>query len=81
MIEANPALAIERLFPETSRVRVLTEDEICRFWAFLEAARAKAGAGLAPGREEGERPVNGLSPSAAVALQLYLLTPRRAARC
>ena len=78
LIEANPALAIERLFPENSRERVLTEDEIRRFWAFLEAARANAGAGLAPGREEGERPVNGLSPSAAVALQLCLLTLQRA---
>jgi hypothetical protein len=40
LIEANPALAIERLFPEISRERVLTQDEIRKFWAFLEAARS-----------------------------------------
>lgn len=78
LIEANPALAIERLFPEISRDRVLNEDEIRKFWAFLEAARANAGAGLAPGQEEGERPVNGLSPPVATALQLCLLTLQRA---
>lgn len=78
LIEANPALAIEQLFPEHSRERVLTEEEIARFWAFLEAARANAGLGLAPGQEEGERPINGLSWSAATALQLCLLTLQRA---
>lgn len=78
LIQANPALAIERVFPEHSRERVLTENEIARFWAFLEAARANAGLGLAPGQEEGERPVNGLSWSAATALQLCLLTLQRA---
>lgn len=78
LIQANPALAIERVFPEHSRERVLTEDEIARFWAFLEAARANAGLGLAPGQEEGERPINGLSWSAATALQVCLLTLQRA---
>ncbi len=78
LIEANPALAIERLFPENSRERVLTENEIRKFWAFLEAGRGNAGAGLAAGQEEGQRPVNGLSPAAAIALQLCLLTLQRA---
>lgn len=78
LIGANPALAIERLFPENSRERVLTEDEIRRLWAFLESARANAGAGLVAGQVEGERPVNGLSPSVATAFQLCLVTLQRA---
>lgn len=78
LIEANPALAIERVFPETSRERVLSEDEIRTLWAFLEAARANAGAGIASGHIQGERPINGLSPSVATALQLCLLTLQRA---
>ena len=78
LIEANPALGIERLFPETSRERVLSEEEIRTFWAFLEAARGNAGAGLAPGQVQGERPVNGLSAPLAIALQLCLLTLQRA---
>jgi integrase len=78
LIEANPALAIDRLFPENSRERVLTPHEIRKLWAFLEAARANAGVGLAPGQKEGERPVNGLSWSAATALQLCLSTLQRA---
>lgn len=78
LIEANPALAIERLFPENSRERVLNEDEIRTFWAFLEAARANAGVGLSAGQIEGERPVNCLSAPVAIALQLCLLTLQRA---
>jgi len=78
LIEANPALGIERLFAETSRERVLSEDEIRKLWAFLEAARANAGTGLAPGQVEGERPVNGPSPAVATALQLCLITLQRA---
>jgi integrase len=78
LIEANPALGIEQLFKETSRERVLNENEIRKLWAFLEAARANAGAGLAPGQEAGERPVNGLSAGVATALQLCLITLQRA---
>ena len=78
LIEANPALAIERVFPETSRERVLTEDEIRKLWAFLEAARANAGVGLKAGQAQGERPINGLSAPVATALQLCLLTLQRA---
>jgi integrase len=78
LIEANPALGIEQLFKETSRERVLNEDEIRMLWAFLEAARANAGAGLAPGQEAGERPINGMSANVATALQVCLITLQRA---
>lgn len=78
LIEANPALGIERMFPEISRERVLTEDEIRTLWAFLEAARANKGLGLAPGQKVGERAINGVSPAVATALQLCLITLQRA---
>jgi hypothetical protein len=51
LIEANPALGIEQLFKETSRERVLTEDEIRKLWAFVEAARANAGWAWCPARK------------------------------
>jgi integrase len=78
LIDANPALAIDRLFPEVSRDRVLTETDIRKFWAFLEAARRNEGLGLQPGEEAGERPINLVSPGAAIALELCLLTLQRA---
>jgi integrase len=78
LIEANPALGIERMFPEISRERVLTEGEIRTLWAFLEAARANKGLGLAPGQKAGERAINGVSPAVATALQLCRITLQRA---
>lgn len=78
LIEANPALGIDRMFQERSRERVLTEEEIRTLWAFLEAARANKGLGLAPGQKAGERAINGVSPAVATALQLCLITLQRA---
>ena len=78
LIDANPALGIERVFPETSRERVLTEDELAKLWAWLEAARANRGLGLAPGQPAGQRPINGVSYVTATALQLCILTLQRA---
>lgn len=77
LIGANPALGIERMFPEVSRERILNESEIRKLWSFLEAARANSGQGLAPGQRLGERPVNIVSPAVATALQLCLLTLQR----
>jgi len=77
LIGANPALGIERMFPEVSRDRILNENEIRKLWSFLEAARANGGEGLAPGQRVGERPVNIVSPAVATALQLCLLTLQR----
>ena len=77
LIGANPALGIERMFPEVSRDRILNESEIRKLWSFLEAARANSGEGLAPGQRLGERPVNIVSPAVATALQLCLLTLQR----
>ena len=77
LIGANPALGIERMFPEVSRERILNESEIRTLWAFLEAARANSGEGLVPGQRLGERPVNIVSPAVATALQLCLLTLQR----
>jgi len=77
LIGANPALGIERMFPELSRDRILNESEIRKLWSFLEAARANSGEGLAPGQRPGERPVNIVSPAVATALQLCLLTLQR----
>jgi integrase len=78
LIEYNPAAGIDRIFPEISRERVLATTEIRALWGFLERARANAGEGLAPGRRAGERPVNGVSPGVALALQLCLVTLQRA---
>ena len=78
LIGANPALNIERLFPEVSRERVLNAEEIRAVWAFLDAARAGSGFGLAPGQTQGQRPVIIISPTVATALQLCLLTLQRA---
>ena len=77
LIGANPALGIERMFPEVSRERILNESEMRKLWSFLEAARANSGEGLAPGQRLGERPVNIVSPAVATALQLCLLTLQR----
>ncbi|MFZ4120719.1 MAG: tyrosine-type recombinase/integrase [Caulobacterales bacterium] len=78
LIAANPALGIERVFPEASRERVLSEEELRKLWAFLEAARGNLGQALLPGTPKGQRPVNGLSWQAATALQLCLITLQRA---
>jgi len=78
LIAANPALGIERVFPEASRERVLNEEELHKLWAFWDAARTNQGLGLAPGQRQGERAVNGLSWPAATALQLCLITLQRA---
>lgn len=78
LIDANPALAIERLFPENSRDRVLNDAEMRKLWAFWQAAKRNEGKGLKAGREEGQRPINVVSPGAAIALELCLLTLQRA---
>lgn len=78
LIDANPALAIDRVFPENSRDRVLNEDEIRKLWAFLEAAQRNEGLGLREDQEEGQRKINAISPSVAIALELCLLTLQRA---
>jgi len=78
LIEANPALAIERLFPAPTRDRVLNDSEMRRLWRFWEAARLGEGKGLLRNETPRQRPVNGLSPSLALALQLCLLTLQRA---
>lgn len=77
LINANPALGIERMFPEVSRERILNESEIRTLWAFLEAARANRGERLASGPGQGERSGNVVSPAVATALQLCLLTLQR----
>lgn len=78
LIEANPALAIERIFPEKSRERILNDSELRKLWRFWEGARANEGKALPKGEEQGQRPVNGLSPGLAIGLQLCLLTLQRA---
>ncbi|MBU6408170.1 MAG: site-specific integrase [Alphaproteobacteria bacterium] len=78
LIAANPALGIERVFPEVSRERVLNEEELRKLWAFWDAARTNQGLGLGPGQRQGERAVNGLSWPSATALQLCLITLQRA---
>lgn len=78
LIDANPALAIERVFAETSRERVLSEDEIRRVWVFLEAAQRDEGVGRVKGQEEGQRKINAMSPGTALALELCVLTLQRA---
>jgi integrase len=78
LIEANPALAIDRVFQEKSRDRVLSETEIQRLWSFLEAARRSEGTGILKDEAQGERAINGLSAPTAIALELCLLTLQRA---
>lgn len=78
LIDANPALAIDRVFPETSRERVLNETEIVKLWAFLEAAQRNEGLALAEDQKEGQRKINAISKGSAIALELCLLTLQRA---
>lgn len=78
LIDANPALAIERLFPENSRDRILNEGELRKLWAFWQAAKRNQGKGRKADQEEGQRPINVVSPGAAIALELCLLTLQRA---
>jgi len=73
LIEANPALGIERMFPEVSRERVLNAAEIRTLWAFLEAARTNRGEGMVGGK----RGVRIVTSPIATALQLCLLTLQR----
>jgi integrase len=78
LIDANPALGIDRVFPEQSRDRVLNDDELRKLWSFLEAAQRNEGLGLREDQEEGQRKINVVSPGAAIALELCLLTLQRA---
>lgn len=63
LIEANPALSVQRVFPEGSRDRVLSPRELAMVWDHLERTR------------KGE--AEGMTPSSAIALQLCLLTLQR----
>lgn len=78
LIDANPALAIERLFPEISRDRILNAEELKKLWAFWQAAKRNEGKGLQTGAEEGQRKINVVSPGGALALELCLITLQRA---
>lgn len=77
LIEANPALGIERVFQEVSRERVLNEAEIRTLWAFLEAARGNPPEALSNGVRQGKRVPKIVTPMVATALQLCLLTLQR----
>ncbi len=63
LIEANPALSVQRVFPEGSRDRVLSARELIAVWDHLERVRRGEAAGV--------------SPRVAIALQLCLLTLQR----
>lgn len=63
LTEANPALSVQRVFPEGSRDRVLSPSELTAVWNHLEHVRKGEAAGL--------------SPLTAIALQLCLLTLQR----
>ena len=74
-IDANPAARVRPPAPETSRERVLTDDELRRIWRLLERRRT-TGERPAPGRKAATdvRPV---SPVVADVIKLRLLTAQR----
>jgi integrase len=79
-IEANPAARVKRPSPEVSRERVLTDEEIRRFWSVLSrfpttAERAAPGRNRARGTKEA--PLCPVSPALAALLKVRLLTAQR----
>ena len=79
-IDANPAARVQKPSLENSRDRVLSEDEIRRFWRLLSNPPTTADR-PAPGRKrragaEGD-PLCPVSPSLAALLKVRLLTAQR----
>jgi integrase len=63
LIDANPALSIPRVFPEGSRERILSPQELAILWKYLESIRLGQSAGM--------------TPPVSIALQFCLLTLQR----
>lgn len=79
-IEANPAARVQKPAPETSRERVLTDDELRRFWRVLSHPPTTADR-PAPGRPRangaGDDPLCPISARLAALLKVRLLTAQR----
>lgn len=79
-IDANPASRVKKPTPETSRDRVLTDDEIRRVWRLLSHERTTAER-PAPGRSRAtgdpDDPICPVPPPIAALLKLQLLTAQR----
>jgi len=79
-IEANPAARIAKPTPEISRDRVLTDDEIRRFWRVLEhfpTTEQRPAPGRKASKGEKSDPVCPISPALAALLKVRLLTGQR----
>lgn len=79
-IDANPAARVEKPTPESSRDRVLTDDEIRRLWRILSNVATTEQKG-APGRRKAvgatDDPLCPVSPALAAAIKVRLLTAQR----
>ena len=79
-LDANPAARLARPTQEVSRERVLTDEEIRRFWRVLEhfpATEQKPAPGRPKAKGDKHDPLCPVSPALAALLKVRLLTAQR----